>query len=312
MLSVQLFPACFHPGEQIHGALLLQQEVLVHDEERLHLPRGLRLLHHPEQFFAGLVEVEHLAFAAEERRGGAEVAAHGAAHGSDHGGGTVDHVGDLDAHHAQVEPGGERRMTDGRFYIFAEVAAHPGDAVALDDMIGVQKVLDAGDGRDVPADDDGRMRRELPHHAAHLARFAHVHDDRGDADHVVVVPGELARERLAGGEIQNRAGRRDVLLDHHDAPGAVEAAQRKRALRPGHLVVVKLHRVDGAAAEIIVLGVRTKDGAEQYTSAGPFRVGINLLGRGSVLRALHCLSPPRFAAAGGDFEPHSDHFGGRF
>ena len=83
-------PGLLHPGEQIHGALLLQQEVLVHDEERLHLARGLRLLHHPEQFVAGLVEVEHLALAAEERRGGAEVAAHRAAHGRDDGGGTVD------------------------------------------------------------------------------------------------------------------------------------------------------------------------------------------------------------------------------
>ena len=49
---------------------------------------------------------------------------------------------------------------------------------------------------------------------------------------------EFAREGLAGGEIEDGAGRGDVLLDHENAPGAVEAAQGEGALRSGHLVVV--------------------------------------------------------------------------
>ena len=99
------FARRFHTRQQVHGARPLQQEILVHDEERLHSAGGLGLFHQAEQLGAGGVEIEDFSFASEERRGGTEIAAHGAAHGRDDGGGSVQVVGDLDAHDAQVETG---------------------------------------------------------------------------------------------------------------------------------------------------------------------------------------------------------------
>ena len=69
-------------------------------------------------------------------------------------------------------------MPDRSVLIFAEIAAHPGDAFAVHDVIGVDHLFDAGDGGDVSADDDHRMRREFADHAAHLAHLADVDDDR--------------------------------------------------------------------------------------------------------------------------------------
>jgi hypothetical protein len=39
----------------------------------------------------------------------------------------------------------------------------------------------------------------------------------------------------------------------------VKAAEREGTLGLGHLVVIQLHRIDGAATELIVLRVRTED-----------------------------------------------------
>jgi hypothetical protein len=46
-------------------------------------------------------------------------------------------------------------------------------------------------------------------------------------------------------------------------PGAMKHAQREAALRPRNLMVIKLHRVDGAAAELVVLRVRSENRAQQ-------------------------------------------------
>jgi hypothetical protein len=48
------------------------------------------------------------------------------------------------------KPDESRGMADRGLGVFAQVAAHPFDAVAFDDVVGVQNVLDAGDGGDVP------------------------------------------------------------------------------------------------------------------------------------------------------------------
>ena len=61
-------------------------------------------------------------------------------------------------------------MPDGRVGVLAEVAAHPGDAVALDDVVGVQQVLDAGNRRHVPAHDDGGMRARASATMRHISR----------------------------------------------------------------------------------------------------------------------------------------------
>ena len=80
---------------------------------------------------------------------------------------------------------------------------------------------------------------------------------------VVVIRFDFSREIVSGGEVKDCAGRRNVLLDHHDAPGAMEHSQGKAALSSRDLVVIKLHRVDGAAAELVVLRVRAEDRTQQ-------------------------------------------------
>jgi hypothetical protein len=164
-------------------------------------------------------------------------------------------------------------MADRGAHIFAQVLTHPGDALATDDVVGVDHVTEAGKGSDVSPDDDGGVGRKLAHHAAHFAHLADVRDDRGNADDVVRVGLELAGEGVASGKIQQRARRGDVVLDHHDSPGAVKHAQGESALRAGDLVVVKLHGIDGAAAEFVVLRVGAKDRGEQHSGVTAFGVG---------------------------------------
>ena len=58
-----------------------------------------------------------------------------------------------------------------------------------------------------------------------------------------------------------------LILQPHSlspvAPRAVRHPQRERSLRARHLVVVQLHRVDRAAAELVVPRERTEDGREK-------------------------------------------------
>ena len=77
---------------------------------------------------------------------------------------------------------------------------------------------------------------------------------------------------LQSWEIEQRAGRGDVALDHHQSPGAVEHAQREAALRARDLVVIQLHGIDGAAAEFVVLRVGAEDRAQKH--AGLLALGM--------------------------------------
>src|SRR5512138_1616115 len=113
-------------------------------------------------------------------------------------------------------------MTDASAFVLAQITAHPGDAIAAHEVISIDHGLYLGKGRDVPADDNHGVWRDATHYATHLPHLADVDDDRGDADDVIVARGELLLKALSGREIKHRAGRRDVLLDHHDPPGAVE------------------------------------------------------------------------------------------
>ena len=224
----------------------------------------LHVLHDVEELIAGFVEVVALALAAEERGRGAEVAAHRASdRGNDRGGGIARVVGHAHAKNAEAEAGENFGMDERRAGIFAEEAAHPGNAFAAHDVVGIEHVFHAGNAGDVAADDDGGVRRKLAHAAAHLAHLAEVGNDAGDSDDVVLVRGQFALKLVEGREVEQRARSRDVLLDHHQAPRAVEHAQRKAALLAGDLVVVKLHRIDGAAAELIVLGVGAENGTQK-------------------------------------------------
>ena len=91
--------------------------------------------------------------------------------------------------------------------VFAEIAAHPSDTLAPHDVIGVDHLFDTWDRGDVSADDDGRLRRELADHAAHLTDFADVHDDRRDAHDVVLVGRQFLAKPLSCGEVEDRTGR---------------------------------------------------------------------------------------------------------
>ncbi len=258
----------------------MQQEVLVHDEERLHLQLFFHLLHDFEQLIAAFEEVDKISFASEEGRGRAEVAAHGTAdRGDDRRCGRTLALREPDAHDARAHAGDDGGVADGRVLVFAQVAPHPGNAFAAHDMVGIDHLLDPGYGRDVPADDDRRVRRELADHAAHLAHFGYVHDDRGDPDDVVALGGELTLEVFASGKIKDGAGRGNVCLDQHDAPGTMEHAQRKAALRACDLIVIELHRIDGAAAELIVSRVRAEDRTQQ--DAGVCSLGMSFNGAGT-------------------------------
>src|ERR1039457_3348622 len=115
---------------------------------------------------------------------------------------------------------------------------------------------------DVPAHDDGGEGLVLADKAAHGLDFADVWRDAGDAHDVVAVVADFFEETVERGEIEQRARRLEVGLDEHDAPRPVKHAQRERALDACDLVVVELHRVDGAATVFVVLCVRAEDTRE--------------------------------------------------
>src|SRR5512142_2490918 len=140
-------------------------------------------------------------------------------------------------------------MLDRGSLVFAKIVPHPGNAFAPHDVIGVDEMRESGNRGHVPAHNDHRLRRDLAYALAHLTHLADVGDDRRNAADVILMLAEFVLKLLERGEVEYRAGRRDIALDHHDAPGAVEHAQRETALRARDLVVIELHGVDGARAE---------------------------------------------------------------
>ena len=156
--------------------------------------------------------------------------------------------------------------------VLAEQTAKPAHALAADDMIGVDPLAEIGNVGDVPADDDRGLRQILPNQLAHLFHFEEVRNDRRDADDVVLVGANLLDETVERGEVQQRAGRRDVRLDHHQAPTAMEHSQREGALGSRHLVVVKLHGVHAPAAVLVVLAVGPENAGQQHARLRSGRV----------------------------------------
>ena len=181
----------------------------------------------------------------------------------------------FDPHGANIETRNDMRMPDRRAHVFAQKSPHPGDPVAAHDMIRVDHVLQARNGRNMSAHYDGRRRRKLPHHPAHLPNLADIHDDRRDAYDIVVILGQLFRERIARRKIEQRGRRRNVFLDQHDSPGAMKHAQRKTPLRARHLVMVKLHRIDAPAAEFIVLRVGSENRSKKNAGVCALRMSIH-------------------------------------
>jgi len=169
-------------------------------------------------------------------------------------------------------------MPDGRVLVFTQVASHPGNALAAHDVVRIDHLVDAGYGGDMPADHNRRVRRKLADHAAHFTHFGDVHDDRGDSDDVVCMRGDLTLEIVSSREIKNGAGRGNIRLDQHNAPGAMEHAQRKAALRACDLIVIELHRIDGAAAELVVSRVRAENRTQPDAGLRSFGMSFNIGG----------------------------------
>ena len=120
----------------------MEEEVLVHHEEGADAHLAGDLVHDVEQFVARLVEVDRVSLAAEHGRGGAEVAAQGAAHrGDDRGGHVAAAVAGVDAQVPRAEARGDHRMAQGPILVLAQEAAEPADALAFDDMIGVDPLV---------------------------------------------------------------------------------------------------------------------------------------------------------------------------
>src|ERR1035441_3903407 len=125
--SLLAFVDGLHEFQQFHGAPLVQQEVLVHHEERFHVELAFHLAHHVVQFLAGIVEVEVAALAAEEGARGAEVAPHGTTHrGNDGGRRGAFGDGQREPQGARAETGDDGGMANGRGLVLAEKTAHPG------------------------------------------------------------------------------------------------------------------------------------------------------------------------------------------
>ncbi len=211
--------ALLHAAQELHGAPFVEQEVLVHHEERAHVQLAFHLRHDAEELVAAVVEIQIVALASEKRGRRAEVAAHGATDRRNDGGrGVALALRQLHPERARAEAGYDFRVADGGVRVFAQVAPHPGDAVAFHHVIDFDHQLDAGDSRHMAAHHDGRPRRNPPHHLAHLADLADVHDDGGNAHDVVIVGAQLGLKSLARRKIQDRGWSGDVPLDHQDAP----------------------------------------------------------------------------------------------
>ncbi len=88
--------------------------------------------------------------------------------------------------------------------VFAEELAHPGHALSPDDVVSVNRPLQPRNRRHVATDHNRRPWRVLAHQAAHFPDLADIHDNRRDADDVVVVRRQFLDEAFAGRKVEQR------------------------------------------------------------------------------------------------------------
>jgi hypothetical protein len=246
-----------HQVQQPQRPLPIQQEVLVHDEERPDVQGLLELTHDLKELVARLVEMNELALPAEHGGGCAEVAPQRAPDGRNQDGGHVTRPGPQGhARGARAETRENLGMADRLALVFGQKAAHPAHTLAAHDVVGVDPLIQAGQVRDMAADDNRGPGEMLTDQRAHLAHLVHVGHDGADADDVVVVRRDLLEEAIQAGKIQQGAPGADIGLDQHEPPGAVEHPHGERPLHAGDLVVVQLHGIDRPAAVLVVLGCR--------------------------------------------------------
>src|SRR3954463_8208922 len=104
----------------------MKEEILVHHEERFDAELRLHARHHGEQLVAGIVEVKVLALASEERRRGAEVAAHRTADGRNDGcRGAAVSLRELESGGPGFESRDDFGMLNRRCGVLAEKGPHP-------------------------------------------------------------------------------------------------------------------------------------------------------------------------------------------
>ena len=236
----------------------MEQEILVHHEKRLHFHVALESHHHLEQLVTRLIEIRILPF-----RGRAEVATDGAAHrGDQRCRDFAVALGEVHAHRPRADARVNLRMADRLVDVFAKKLPEPSHPFAAHHMVSLDPLLEPGNAGNMPAHDDLRIGEMLVDELAHGLDLPEIGRDRADAHNVVRVSADLLDEPLEHRKIEQGAGGRNIRLDEHEPPGAMEHAQGKRPLLPRHLVVVELHRIDGAATVFIVLGIRSKNARE--------------------------------------------------
>ena len=90
------------------------------------------------------------------------------------------------------------RMHYRRLRVFAQVLTHPGDALAPDDVFGIDQRLDFGNGGNVTAHDDDELEKVQPGGTSPaLCQFG---NDARDAYDVVLVLRQLPRETFQVGK----------------------------------------------------------------------------------------------------------------
>ncbi len=221
-----------HQLQQAQRALPVQQEVLVHHEERAHAQLALDPAHDLEQLVAVLVEVDE---AGPCRRTSPRSSRSCSPAGSRPRGSRVAAVVAACRVRTARPSCGRRRPTGSAGGGSARRPARRGSArnqaTPSPRTMWSASISSARPGTvgDVPADDDRGLRLVLADQLAHLLHLADVRQDRADADHVVAAPcGAPRSKRSSVGKSSSVAGRLDVRLDQHQAPGAVEHAQRER------------------------------------------------------------------------------------
>jgi hypothetical protein len=78
-------------------------------------------------------------------------------------------------------------MADGRVFFFSQVPPHPRDAFTPDNVIDVNHRLQRWKGRDMSTNHNDRCQGKLAYQSAHFLDLTEIHNDRGDADDVVVM-----------------------------------------------------------------------------------------------------------------------------
>ena len=182
-------------------------------------------------------------------------------------------------------------MKDRPVLILTQKPAHPANAFALHDVVHVSPALQVRHVRDMPADDDRGARLVLSDQAAHAPDLEDVRHDRADADDVVLTHLQLFDKPLLGRKIEEGTRGLDVHLDQHQPPRPMKRAQREGVLHSRYLIVIQLHRVDQAAAVLIVTRVRAEYARQKHPRLRAERM--NRLVAGSRCHE----SPPFFCSA---------------